>query len=249
MRLLNLLVTERTFSMFLLACGITLAGYYIGNSILKFRMFERQVSVKGLAEREVMSDLGNWTIISKVAANNLAEGYSKIEADKASIVDFLIKEGFEKSEITYGNYTVTDLLAQSYRQNNSEDFRYIINSPVILQTSKVTLLQKAAQSQSDLTQKGVIFENEGPFYEITKFNDLKPEMLAEGIKNARNAAEKFANDSGSRIGNLKKANQGTFIIGPPGASESENSYDNIQNTKKSLRKKIRVVTTLEYFLE
>jgi len=249
MRFLNLLITEKTFSMFLLACGIVLAGYNIGNSILKFRMLERQVTVKGLSEREVASDLGIWTIVPKVAANNLAEGYNKIESDKVSIVDFLIKAGFEQSEIVYGNYTVTDLLAQAYRQNNSEDFRYIINSPIILQTSKVELMQKTAQRQSDLTQKGVIFENEGPFYELTKFNDLKPEMLAEGIKNARTAAEKFANDSGSRIGHLKKANQGTFIIGPVGASESENSYDNIQNTKKSLRKKIRVVTTLEYFLE
>lgn len=249
MRFLSLLINERTLSTLLLAMGIAFAGYNIGNSILKFRLLDRQVSVKGLAQREVVSDLGTWTITSKVATNNLDEGYNKIESDKVAIVDFLQKAGFDPSEITYGNYTVTDLLAQTYRQNNSEQFRYIISSPIIVQTAKVELLQKTAQGQSNLTQKEVVFENDGPFYEFTKFNDLKPEMLAEGIKNARIAAEKFASDSGSSVGQLKKANQGTFIIGAVGSVESENSYDNAQNARKSLRKKIRIVTTLEYFLE
>ncbi len=249
-KIINILVNEKTFSMFLLAGGIALAGFSLGDSILKSKLLERQVSVKGLAEREVMSDYSTWTITDNVTGGDLLACYSKVESNKNLIIDFLVQKGFNKDEISLGNYRVTDRLANSYREPGvTEEFRYTINFPITLRTSKVELVEKTSQSQSELTQKGIVFDNEGPYYAFTNFNDLKPEMLSEGIRNARVAAEKFASDSGSRVGQLKKANQGTFIIGPVDSVDAGSEYDNAYYAKKSLRKKIRVVTTLEYFLE
>jgi len=248
MSITNFSLIQKIISSSILAFGIATSGIYIGNAIVKFRMLDRQVSVKGLAEKEIISDFATWTITIKVMANSLEECSGKIEQDKKQIIEFLISQGFEQEEISLGNYLVNDLLAQTYRPEKPIE-RYLISASIILKSNKVELVNKATQSQNILIQNGIIFENEGPFYEFTKFNYLKPEMLAEGIKNARLAAEKFVTDSGIKIGALKKANQGTFLIAPVGVIETANTYENEQLTRKSLFKKIRVVTTLEYFLK
>ncbi|CAK6519382.1 hypothetical protein [Rickettsia helvetica] len=110
---------------------------------------------------------------------------------------------------------MTDLLAQSYRNNNSEEYRYIITSTTILKTSNVALAQKVTKLQNLLVQRGIALGSEGynpsdyngPSYIFTKFNDIKPAMLEEAIRNARKSAEKFAVDSGNKLGFLRKANQ------------------------------------------
>ena len=67
-------------------------------------------------------------------------------------------------------------------------------------------------------------------------NDIKPEMIAEATKNARLAAEQFARDSGSKVGKIKNATQGLFSIDNAAAGLEE-------------KKKVRVVTTVEYLLK
>lgn len=236
----------------LIAAGIALAGYFIGNTVLKAHLQDRYVIVKGLSEREITSDFAIWPINIKATSNNLTEANNKIELDRNTVITFLINQGFKEEEIEIGSYTVTDLLAQTYRNNSSEEFRYIINANIILRTTKVELVNKTTQLQNLLVQKGVVLGNEGYeglSYEFTKLNEIKPEMLAEAIKNARKAAEKFAEDSGNKIGFLRKANQGMFSISPTYGGNGADEFSNTQAAKKSVRKKIRLVTTLEYFLK
>jgi hypothetical protein len=229
----------------IVSTGIALAGFFVGNSFLKAKLLDRTVLAKGLSERKVTSDLAIWPIMIKTTGNNLADVNAKIE--------FLISQGFTADEITLGNFLVKDLLAQDYRSTAAESYRYIITANIMLKTDKIEQVTKANQQQNILAQKGVILGmeeyNAGPFYEFTKFNDIKTEMLSEAIKNARVSAEKFAADSDSKIGELKKANQGTFLISPSDGTESNDEYGNSQAARKSVGKKIRVVTTLEYYLK
>jgi hypothetical protein len=243
---------DRVLSALILAAGIALAGYFMGDAFLRARLQDRYVAVKGLSEREVTSDLAIWPISIKATGNNLTEVNNKIELDRATVIDFLIAQGFKAEEVEIGNYLVNDLLAQTYRQNSSEDFRYIINATIILKTSNVELVSKVSRLQNLLVQKGVVLGNEsyeGVSYEFTKFNEIKPEMLAEAIKNARKSANKFVEDSGNKLGYLKRANQGTFLITALDGGDGPDEYSNAQAAKKSIRKRIRLVTTLEYFLK
>ena len=66
-------------------------------------------------------------------------------------------------------------------------------------------------------------------------NEIKPQMIEEATKNAREVAEKFAKDSDSKIGKIKSANQGTFSIE---ARDSNTPYI----------KRVRVVTSVTYYL-
>ena len=66
--------------------------------------------------------------------------------------------------------------------------------------------------------------------------EIKPEMIEEATRNAREAAEKFAKDSQSELGKIQSATQGLFSI------EDRDQYT-------PYIKKVRVVTSVNYFLE
>jgi len=61
-------------------------------------------------------------------------------------------------------------------------------------------------------------------------------MIAEATANARQAADKFASDSDSKLGKIKTASQGQFSI------------DNSDSSTPFI-KKVRVVSTIIYYLE
>ena len=165
-----------------------------------------------------------------------------------------MEQGFKESEIEVGNYVVTDLLAQAYRNTNSEDFRYIINATIILRTENVELASKVTRLKNVLVQKGVTlteeaYGNDGISYEVTKLNDIKPKMLKEAISNAKVTAENIVENTNSKLGDLRKANQGILVISAAEGGDRPNEYDNNLFEKKSIKKKIRLVTTLEYYLK
>jgi uncharacterized protein len=245
----NKFKTDKIVASAIFAVGITLAGYFIGNSFLKARLQDRHVTVKGLSEREVTADLAIWRITIKAVGNDLTEVNNKIISDRNALSEFLIKQGFKEEEIEIGDHFVTDLLANQYGDKSAKNSRYIINATTILKTHSVDKVRKATHLRSILVEKGIVIEDYGPSYVFTKFNDLKPEMLEEAIKNARKSANKFAEDSASKLGALKRANQGIFLIGPAVGSEEDDEYNNKYAARLSISKKIRLVTTLEYFLK
>ena len=73
-------------------------------------------------------------------------------------------------------------------------------------------------------------------YLYTDLERVKPEMIAEATKDARRAAEQFAQDPGSKVGAIRTAQQGLFSI------EDRDQFS-------PQLKKIRVVTTVDYYLE
>ncbi|MDI1294782.1 MAG: SIMPL domain-containing protein, partial [bacterium] len=79
-------------------------------------------------------------------------------------------------------------------------------------------------------------------YSFTKLNALKPPMVAAATRDARGAAEQFAQDSGSSVGGIKSATQGYFSIEPRDGEGSEGASD-------TPFKKVRVVTTVDFYLQ
>lgn len=237
----------------LLAIGLVLGGLVLGGQIKATRLNDRYVTVRGLAERTVKSDLAIWDLGYKDAGNDLTALYTKSEADKKAILDFLAKQGVYSSEIELGIVSVTDTQTNEYGNNKGPSRRYIIQQSITVHTSRVDLVAAASQKTMQLVQKGVVLSggtDSGLSYKFTGLNSIKPDMITEATRNARAAAERFASDSGSEVGSIRQATQGIFSIlaANGGTDTGESGYGNNAD-ETSIMKTVRVVTSVEYYLD
>lgn len=219
----------------LLAVGIVILGFTLkaGVDIIAFR--DREVTVRGLAEREVPADLVTWPITYSLAGNNLQTIYDQVSKNNDIIVKFLTSNGISQDEISVNPPDTYDATSNRYR-SDSFNYNYSINCTVTVTTDKVEKVRQLLNRQSDLLKEGIAFSNSYINYQFTGLNSIKPEMIAEATKNARAAANQFAADSESHIGKIKTASQGQFSI-----EDSDSSTPYI--------KKVRVVSTIVYYLE
>jgi len=232
--------------------GLTAAGYFTGKGVARFKSDTRTVTVKGLVEREVKADQAVWSLRVRRAGDDLKDTQAKIAADRDAVVAFLKKQGFKDEEIERQPISIIDKLARQYGgQNPNERFRYVVSAAVEIRTANVERIRSSIGATDELLKTGIVLdgENEGraanPRYVVSRFNELRPELLAEATKNARKIAEQFAADSGTRVGAIRSANQGTIqIFGTDGNDESA-PYSQTSTPVK----KIRVVSTFEFELK
>lgn len=219
--------------------GLVGLGYLLGNSALKIKGYERTVTVKGLAERESPANIVIWPIQFTEASNDLGALYGSIDKSQQEIRNFLINHGIKADEISVSTPAITDKSAQQYGGNARAEFRYTANQTVTVYSKNVDAVRKVMTSLSELGRKGIVFT--GDMYQsqteylFTRLNEIKPAMIEEATQNAREVAKKFAADSHSTLGKIKRASQGQFSI-----TERDKNNPHI--------KKIRVVSTVEYYL-
>ncbi|WP_036251055.1 SIMPL domain-containing protein [Methylobacter sp. BBA5.1] len=219
--------------------GLTALGYLLGQAAIDFKEYERSVTVKGLSERELPADVVIWPIVFTESGNDLSALYNSIEAAKKSIEEFLVSKGITAAEISHSLPSITDKSAQQYGNGQKAEFRYAAIQTVTVYSSNVSTVRQAMNELSELGKRGIAFTGEGyqnqTEYLFTDLNKIKPEMIQETTTKAREVALKFAEDSNSRLGKIKKASQGQFSIEP---RDKNNPHI----------KKIRVVSTVEYYL-
>ncbi len=78
----------------LLCAGLLSIGYLLGKSAIEFQEYERTVTVKGLAEREVAADVVIWPIKFIVANNKTETLYANLGSKSTAVKQFLGKRGF-----------------------------------------------------------------------------------------------------------------------------------------------------------
>jgi hypothetical protein len=221
--------------------SIVIAGFFVGNMHKTGKKYDRFVQVKGLSQREVKADLAVWPINITLTANDLKLLKRDIEAQNDEVYNFFIGQGFDKSELTKGSTNISDALADIYGSNyQNREFRYLAKSEFTVRTNDIDKLQKALSESLELMSKGILLGSKNTWrpieYIFTGLNELKPSMIEEATKNAREVAEKFARDSDSQVGEIRIARQGLFTIN-----------DRDENTPQI--KIVRVVSTIDFQLE
>ncbi|WP_031434058.1 SIMPL domain-containing protein [Methylomarinum vadi] len=219
--------------------GLSSLGYLLGNAALRFKAYERSVTVKGLSEREFPADIVIWPIQFTAADNQLEGIYAQVERNTNEIQAFLRKAGIKENEMTVSAPSITDKLAQRFGGDQKVEFRYSAIQTVTVYSGEVQQVRSLMKQLNELGKRGIVF-TEGDYqnreeYLFTRLNDVKPEMIQEATTKAREVAQKFAEDSNSLLGKIKRASQGSFSISP---RDKNNPHI----------KKIRVVSTIEYYL-
>lgn len=219
--------------------GLIILGIMIPKAVKDYRSFDRTVNVKGLCEKEVKADKVIWPIVYRIMSDDITSVYEQTGRYNSIITAFLESGGIKASEITVAVPVISDKFASEYGSNDRA-FRYIAKNVITVCTDNPDAVLTLMSKQSELLKKGLVIggnEWENPVeFRYEGLNDIKPEMIEEATQNAREAAEKFAKDSGSRLGKIKTANQGTFTI--------ENRDSNTPYIKK-----VRVVTSITYYLK
>jgi uncharacterized protein len=235
---------------FLIALGLIIGGWMLGSQIKATRLSDRYVTVRGLVERQVKSDLAIWPLSFKEAGDDLATVYARTDTDKNTILQFLSQQGIKQEEIELGQLRVVDTQAQEYGGTRAPH-RYIVEQQITVRTTRVDQVAAAAQKSMQLVQKGIVLSSDrgqGLAYKFTGLNAIKPDMITEATRNARAAADRFAADSGSEVGTIRQANQGVFsITAADQGSEGGEGY--MGGGEQSMMKTVRVVTTVQYYLE
>jgi hypothetical protein len=223
----------------LLCLGLLGLGFQLGNSLVAFRALERTVTVKGLSEREVDADTAIWPITFNEAGNDLNTLFADIQKKNGLIVAFLTAEGFPEASVSTAPPGIVDKLAQGYSGSDRIPLRYAAQSTLTVYTEDVTRVLQTRKHLVELGRQGIAFAGQGyqaqTEFLFTGLNRIKPDMIQEATRNAREVADKFAQDSQSRLGRIKEARQGQFSI-----------TDRDSNTPYI--KKVRVVSTITYYL-
>lgn len=223
----------------ILAVGLALLGVFVYNGINSLAKRDRVVSVRGLAEKEVQADRVIWPLAYKTVGDDLGSVYRDISSANKKIQTFLIKNGIKASDITNGAPQVNDLWTNEYRDNVNRQ-RYNATSVTTVSSSDVAKVRALMTRTGELLSQGIaIAPNDYNYpiqFDFTSLNKIKPKMIEQATKNAREAAEKFAKDSESKLGKIKSAQQGLFSI-----------EDRDSNTPYI--KEVRVVTTVDYYLD
>lgn len=219
--------------------GLAVLGYQLADAALRVKQFERSVTAKGLAEREYPADVIIWPIQFAAAANDLPTLYGAVEQNTARIRHFLLARGVAAGEITAAAPAVTDKSAQAYGNGARPEFRYSAMQTVTVYSSDVAEVRAIMGELAELGKQGIAFTG-GDYqsqteYLFTRLNEVKPAMIEEATAQARRVAQKFAADSDSRLGKIRRASQGQFSIE---ARDRNNPHI----------KKVRVVSTIEYYL-
>ena len=221
-----------------LAIGIALAGYLVGNALIESRTSERRVSVRGLSEREVPANLVLWPIVFSVTSDDLVDLQRQADVGVVKVRAFL-GDAFPAEQISVSPPRVQDREAQGMSGDGRQRDRYMAEVVVTVRTDQIDAARKAIERSGELVKQGVAVIRSYEYstqYLYTDLEKVKPEMIAEATKDARRAAEQFAQDSGSKVGAIRTAQQGLFSI------EDRDQFS-------PQLKRIRVVTTVDYYLE
>ena len=222
----------------ILALGVTIGGYLLGDGLRRSRIADRAVTVRGLAERDVTADLATWTINYSEQGGELGAVQGAIDEDTRAITDFFTRAGFKPDDISAAGVSVSNFF-----DNDRGGNVVTVRRKLQLRTRDVMKARQAFARQFDLIRSGVAIEEGSDItYSFTKLNDVKPPMIAAATKDARRGAQQFAADSGTEVGGIRSATQGYFsITARDGEAEGSGNDSPFQ--------KVRVVTTIEFYLD
>ncbi len=226
----------------LLALAIVVGGYLLGDGLRRARMADRAVTVRGLAERNVTADLATWTIAYSEQGTELGPVQAAVDEKREAVRAFFRRHGFRDQDLSDTGASVNQFYDNNRGQNS-----VTVRQKIQLRTNDVMRARRAFARQADLIRGGVALEEgSGMVYSFTKLNKIKPEMIAEATRNARESALQFARDSGTGVGGIRSATQGYFSIG---ARDGDVDGEGGSSAGDSPFQKVRVVTTVDFYLD
>ena len=225
------------FALTILITALILTGAYKN----RFN-YNNVISVTGLGSKDFVSDLIVWSGSFTKKNMDLQTAYVELNKDRNTIRQHLLSKGILSDEIVFTSVNIIRDYEYTYDRNGNRKSRftgYKLTQRVQIESQEVDKIENVSREVTELINYGVEFYSQNPEYYYTKLAELKIEMIAEATKDARLRAEKIAENSGAKLGELKNAKMGIFQIIAQNSSE-EYSWGGAFNT--SSKRKTATIT-------
>lgn len=236
----------------LIAIAIAALGFVIGLALLGSAVKNRNkgentISVTGLGTNKFTSDLIAWSGNFSRNSFDLKSAYDALANDKKIIENYLTKKGIAKDQMVFSAVDIQKQFSYDTDANgrSTQTFSgYQLSQTVSIDSKDVAKVENLSRNITEIINLGIEFTSSPPNYFYTKLADVKHQMIADATKDARQRAEKIAENAGASLGALKKATMGITQITAPNSTE-EYSYGGTFNTS-SKDKEASITIRLEY---
>lgn len=229
------------------ALGFIIGLGILGNAIKNRNKSENTISVTGLGTKQFTSDLITWSGNFSRNSFDLKEAYNDLANDRKIIEDYLVSKGISKKDMIFSAVDIQKQFTYQTGANGSsyQTFSgYKLSQDISIESKDVPKIENVSRNITEIINLGIEFTSSSPNYFYTKLAEVKHQMIADATKDARQRAEKIAENSGSSLGKLKKAVMGVTQITAPNSTE-EYSYGGTFNTS-SKYKEASITIKLEY---
>ena len=240
-------------SVIALAAGIVLSSFMLSRFMLKIQhATEKCITVKGVAEKNIMSDIAAFTCSVSVKGKTRAEGYASLNKAKLMLNAQLNQLGFteamrEDESISCDEMVKTEKIRENGREVTKTYFDHFkMTYSVRIRTNDVRLVEKNHLKIYNLAAYKLEISHTSPRYFISNPEQYKLELVDAASASAAARAAVAAGKSGSSLGPLIEARQGVIQITAPASNET--SDYGIYDTG-SVQKVMRLVMTMKFSLK
>jgi Uncharacterized protein conserved in bacteria len=228
----------------IVAAAIVFSSLILVDGVKAIKGGSDKITVTGSAKQQITSDLIVWTGSFTAKSPALQDAYTKLEADKGKVMDYLLKQGVPKDKIVFSSInTNTYYIILPNGMSSSDVDYYELNQTVTISSEEIDKITEISRNVTELINEGIQFQSNAPQYLYTKIADMKVTMLAEATKDARKRAEMIAENAGNKIGKLRYADMGVIQITP---LYSNDVSDYGMNDTSSLDKEITAIVHCEF---
>ena len=173
------------------------------------------ISVTGSARVSATSDNAVWTLSVNAVSPTLSAAVKSVNEDVVSLQKYLLDGGVPSEAITLGALST---YANEEWVNGSSTGRiasYRGDRPVTVRSKDVELIANLSNGIGSLLETGVSLNNMGPNFYISNLKDLRPQLLAEAMKDAKVRAEAIMEATNGELGAVVAVRSGPFQVTSP----------------------------------
>ncbi|MBP6091276.1 MAG: SIMPL domain-containing protein [Crocinitomicaceae bacterium] len=232
----------------IIAVAIITAGFFLAKGYEDRGKVTDSVSVTGLGEKDFTSDLIVWGGSYSKKNLDLKLAYTELNKDQRAILKYMLSRGVKRDEIVFQAVDIQKEFYTEYdengRERNSVFSGYNLTQNLTIQSKSVDLVEQISREVTELIDLGIEFNSLAPEYYYTQLASLKLKMIEAATADAKERAEKIAENAGSSLGKLKDAEMGVFQITGQNTSE-DYSWGGSLNTS-SKKKTANITIRLKY---
>ena len=173
------------------------------------------ITVTGSAKTTATADNAVWVLNVSLSSPTVATAVKKVDADVAALSKYLTEGGIAAEGLTLG--AVATFANEEYINGNATGriLSYRATREVTVRSKDVELVSKLSQGIGTLLATGINANNYGPQYYISNLPELRPQLMAEAMKDAKVRAEALTKAVGGDIGSLVNVKAGPIQITTP----------------------------------